>query len=552
MVEAGIARPERPKSAPPESNILITEQEHKKALWNGGFSAGWQEVSPEEHAAILDVGTSMKAAKAEWTQRHRSTAVNHFMRFLKRKELSVEQLLLEDVGTQEGAKRASTLIKLFLFYLSHTIQAKLGVGLGPASTTTTYARGAITFVAEKLEDDFEMEKAERWRKLCQKITKEYEPGRETQLIAIRGVRIVRHKATIGMNEIQMFLKCREVWRTIRDKRIILKYENMLIDLFLNGHRRGEICPHNFSGYRNLSRADAQFFHPDGRELTSYAPPVLLELSKIPGSYLWVNAPPTSKGDPRGEIWSNRGNGNAHPFGEPGCLAERMLNQEIVDPVPDVKARKETAYINQPGSKLPFRAEDFSSFVMKLIVEMCKLFFKMTITEEQARQIYGLHSFRVGLVVALMKLGASDNTIQVTGRWASKAFEVYRRPDAAVSMIVSATVASTENSSHSVAARAAGIPSLSRTSNENMLALQQVGQQTTQSEPIIAVGPNMSIVLPRVEEVEARKKAKDEVAEEEWQSMMDSVSTQELAVSQDRAITKENWSEVIPEGRRLRK
>ena len=163
----------------------------------------------------------MKAARAEWTQRHRSTAVNHFMRFLKRKDLSVEQLLLEDVGTQEGAKRASTLIKLFLFYLSHTVQAKLGVGLGPASTTTTYARGAITFVAEKLEDDFEMEQAERWRKLCQKITKEFELGRETQLIAIRGVRIVRHKAAIGMNEIQMFLKCREfrredLWRAPKD------------------------------------------------------------------------------------------------------------------------------------------------------------------------------------------------------------------------------------------------------------------------------------------------------------------------------------------------
>ena len=62
---------------------------------------------------------------------------------------------------------------------------------------------------------------------------------------------------------------------------------------------------------------------------------------------------------------------------------------------------------------------------------------------------------------------------------------------------------------------------------------------------------MSIVLPRVEEVEARKKAKDEVAEEEWQNMMDSVSTQE-SVSQDRTITKENWGKVIPEGRRLRK
>ena len=41
-------------------------------------------------------------------------------------------------------------------------------------------------------------------------------------------------------------------------------------------------------------------------------------------------------------------------------------------------------------------------------------------------------------------------------------------------------------------------------------------------------------------------------EEEWQNMMDSVSTQELAVSQDRTITKENWGKVIPEGRRLRK
>ena len=56
----------------------------------------------------------------------------------------------------------------------------------------------------------------------------------------------------------------------------------------------------------------------------------------------------------------------------------------------------------------------------------------------------------------------------------------------------------------------------------------------------------------MEEVEARKKTKDGVAEEEWQNMMDSVSTQELAVSQDRTITKENWGKVIPEGRKLRK
>ena len=76
VVEADIARPDRPKSAPPRSSVLKTEQEHKEALWNGGFSSGWQEVYPEEQAAILDVGASMKAARAEWTQRHRSTAVN--------------------------------------------------------------------------------------------------------------------------------------------------------------------------------------------------------------------------------------------------------------------------------------------------------------------------------------------------------------------------------------------------------------------------------------------------------------------------------------------
>ena len=35
-------------------------------------------------------------------------------------------------------------------------------------------------------------------------------------------------------------------------------------------------------------------------------------------------------------------------------------------------------------------------------------------------------------------------------------------------------------------------------------------------------------------------------------MMGSVSTQELSVSQDRTITKENWGKVIPEGRRLKK
>ena len=45
---------------------------------------------------------------------------------------------------------------------------------------------------------------------------------------------------------------------------------------------------------------------------------------------------------------------------------------------------------------------------------------MEVSREEVREIFGLHSFRIGLVVALLH----HQTIQVTGRWASLAFKVY--------------------------------------------------------------------------------------------------------------------------------
>jgi hypothetical protein len=254
----------------------------------------------------------------------------------------------------------------------------------------------------------------------------------------------------------------------------------------------------------------------------------------------MGAPPTSKADPPGKKFANKGNGNAHAFDGDGAFAVRLLNQEIEDPIPAKEDRKKTAAFNQSGSEEPYSDKYVDELFIKLIQAMCKKFYNVTLTEQEARDVFGLHPFRTGLVVALMKLGASDEVIKSQGRWASDAFRVYFRPDAKVGIAVSQMLSSTQTSAHTARARRAHLPTLGikETTKVTMVRKAMILPHFEKENAIVTKNQGEELRLPRV---------MTEIKEVE-----EVTQVAEMKRTTDREPNAENWKEVIPIGRKVQK
>ena len=166
------------------------------------------------------------------------------------------------------------------------------------------------------------------------------------------------------------------------------------------------------------------------------------------------------------------------------------------------------------------------------------------SEKEAKLIFGLHSFRIGLVVTLMSLGASDRVIQNAGRWSSLAFKVYDRPDLLRTMRVPVALQSTETGARSQAHVEADIPSTFTRNKETSIFLQQAEQTKLKEENFIIEeeGGNVKSLRLHTAPDVSRKISEEEVGE----------TDEEIARPLDRIPSVKNWEEVIPVGRRLRR
>ena len=222
----------------------------------------------------------------------------------------------------------------------------------------------------------------------------------------------------------------------------------------------------------------------------------------------------------------------------------MLRQEEADPVPDLNERKLTAFFNEPRSKNPFKVEKVNALFIKLLRAMFATFYNKEVSEKEAKLIFGLHSFRIGLVVTLMSLGASDRVIQNAGRWSSLAFKVYDRPDLLRTMRVSSALQSTETVARSQAHAEADIPSMLTRNQESSIFLQEVEQTELKEENFISRDEGGNIKSLRLHEAPHGRgeRSQEEVTEED----------EEIARPLDRIPSARNWEEVIPVGRKLRR
>ena len=266
-----------------EAEVWQKERELQKRLV---FSKGMSDLNEAEVEAIKVVEEQQKNAPSKSTQSHWGTARNHLQKFLNSKEMIIEDITEQDASQKEAAVRIQKCVRLFLFYLQHTVKAKAGVGVGPVATIVTYVEEAFRQIAKDLEEKLEFTQANTIRKLVKRETTAYGVGREKSLIGIRGVLRSRHKAPIGYGELEKFWECQKIWSRM-ETIDVTKMEVVFSDLFFNGHRRREVCPKEFSGFRHLSRADIQFYYVNGQEPDSYEVKVLLELSRRKGSYAWV-------------------------------------------------------------------------------------------------------------------------------------------------------------------------------------------------------------------------------------------------------------------------
>ena len=546
MIHRKVETP-RVSKVPSEPKIVLSTKSKFGLSGEGSWSVGTEQLREVEVQAIKYERETIAMSKKEWTHKHNQTGRNHFSKFLAKKGMTVETVLLEDMNIRHTIIRMEKLILLFLSYLAAEVTPKQQkTGEGPASTLATYASQAIRWIMEEHTKEFELDQVARWELVKNKIINPWATGREHQLIEIRGVRNRLHKSPIGLKELLMFLKLDEIWRKFDDVTRV-KLQALFADLYMNGHRRSAVCPEDFSPFRHLSRKDIQFFDRQGKEVTSYDPQWLREKQLQDDLCVFIRAEPTSKGDPQGKIWRETGNGNAHNVRVvEGQLnfGELMLRQEEQDPVLDLNERKLTAFFNEPQSKKPFKVDKINTLFIKLLRAMFATFYKKEVSEKEAKRIFGLHSFRIGLVVTLMSLGASDSVIQNAGRWSSKAFKVYDRPDLLRTMRVSAALQSTKSEARSQAQVEADIPSSLIGNQETKIFLQQAEQTKLEEESFIIKdeGGNIrSLRFHTAPEVSGKMSEEEEVEIDE-----------EIARPLDRVPSAQNWEEVIPVGRKLRR
>jgi len=124
-----------------------------------------ESLNATEAEAIKTVEEQQQKAPAKSTVGHWGTARNHLQKFLGEKGMRIEDITEQDATQKEAAVRIQKCVRLFLFYLQHTVKAKAGVGIAPVATIITYAEEAFRQVGKDLEQNLEFTQAEILRKL---------------------------------------------------------------------------------------------------------------------------------------------------------------------------------------------------------------------------------------------------------------------------------------------------------------------------------------------------------------------------------------------------
>ena len=142
------------KSSKAEKREALEWQKERELQKRLVFSKGMDDLNEAEIEAIKVVEEQQKNAPSKSTQSHWGTARNHLQKFLNSKDMIIEDITEQDASQREAAVRIQKFVRLFLFYLQHTVKAKAGVGVGPVATIVTYTEEAFRQIAKDLEKNW--------------------------------------------------------------------------------------------------------------------------------------------------------------------------------------------------------------------------------------------------------------------------------------------------------------------------------------------------------------------------------------------------------------
>ena len=314
--------------------------------------------------------------------------------------------------------RISDVIDAYCAWAGDSLNGKHSSGFGLPSTVTTYASACLD-LHQMLPEPINLEgyklQLREWRK-----------GRYSDLVGAFGSIRKRQKAGITRRQIKLMMDTD--WNPFASKPQAVVMKSAIQMAFQMMLRRSEYTGDSrttFSPTTQMTRASVEWFRTDGSKCPLDIGS-LQELRRSQEGYCMVTVA-TSKCDPRGE-WGRY----PVPLSLRGSdtevkAANYYLDVEILDPVSDMTERQNIPLFRDPDTGHQLLTGTFDDVVIK-VLHQALVGSGVKITLEEVRELWSLHSLRIGGVNALKKAGVDRETRMILGRWKSSAIDTYDRPD----------------------------------------------------------------------------------------------------------------------------
>ena len=263
-----------------------------------------------------------------------------------------------------------------------------------------------------------------------RTAKAWAKGYENDYVSQHGVRMKKHKAGFTRKMMQDMFQCLD--RLYKhDPRFVLVLKTGMMTAFTNELRRSEFLEkkkNTFNGNKHLSRANLSFYNKSWKKVDP-SPFNLKELQMNGGWLLFV--PPTLKNDPRGNIFGD--SPTPFPLGSLGKtdafidFGAWILRMELDDPLLIPEQRRRTALLVDPGTHEPLSTYTFDK-VLIILIQAAYCLQGVSMTEKEARALFGIHSFRVGGDNAHKKAGTPKHFRKHIGHWLSDVIDQYSRAE----------------------------------------------------------------------------------------------------------------------------
>ena len=283
--------------------------------------------------------------------------------------------------------------------------------------------------APKTARDYAMHVAKCHQRLgidhCDEILdtlKLWKKGAERRCLQMRGPRQKMKKCAFSSEQIRSWFEHDALLQAKQGLGHL--YGTMIQTVVQVGYRRSEYTDagRGFNRKIDLTRGHLKWWIRQEEGEDQQVPPTvknLKKLMKLKASNLVYATlrPPVLKNDQFGSIWGEFS--TPLPLNQEDiCAARWLLEMEILNPIADMEARLSEPLFRDPTTGRLITVGKFDTYIRRLVKEEYARR-GVRLSDQQARSLYSLHSFRITATNLLAALGCPPHIRRMLGRWSSE-------------------------------------------------------------------------------------------------------------------------------------